>query len=143
MRAQFGIQESEKYQKIFRFLIVGIGGTLVDFGLLTGLKLLGFTTLLANTISFTGGLINNFYWNSTWTFQDARKTNWRVQFMQYGLISLVGLAMNNAIVLGFEGVFNKLFGFGEWGYIPAKILATGIVVVWNYWANAKWTFQQS
>lgn len=124
-----------------RFLTVGAVGTLLDFSLLTALKLAGMPTLFANSISFTAGLLNNFTWNRLWTFRDSLRTDWYRQLAQYVLVSLIGLALNNLIVISLEGIFGVLLGQPRWGYLPAKVIATGLVVFWNYFANRTWTFR--
>lgn len=134
------ISENPDTRQFFRFLAVGASGTVVDFGLLTVLKLAGLPTVLANTVSFGAGTINNFVLNRVWTFEDAKDSDWKGQFVQFLLVSLVGLLMNNAIVWGLEGVFSRLLDLGDWSYVPAKLIATGIVVFWNYFANRTWTF---
>ncbi len=131
---------SKELPRFIRFLTVGAVGTLLDITLLTLLKLAGVPTLPANTLSFTAGLLNNFTWNRLWTFGGAARPNWRKQFAQFTLISLVGLALNNLIVLTLETPFGMFLGQPAWGYLPAKALATGVVVFWNYFANRKWTF---
>jgi putative flippase GtrA len=125
-----------------RFLTVGAVGTLLDFSLLTLLKLAGLPTLFANTFSFTAGLINNFTWNRLWTFHETVHLDWRRQLTQFTVVSLIGLALNNLIVLSLEGLLGAMFGQPEWGYLPAKVIATGVVVFWNYFANRKWTFKK-
>jgi len=122
-----------------RFLTVGVIGTSLDFTILTLLKLAGFPTLIANSLSFTAGLVNNFTWNRLWTFGDVR-SDWRKQLAQYTLISLFGLALNDLIVLSLENVLGSMLGQPEFGYLPAKAIATGVVVFWNYFANRMWTF---
>lgn len=133
---------NKEITRFARFLTVGALGTLIDFGILTVLKLAGLPTLLANSLSFTAGLLNNFTWNRLWTFADSVKANWRRQLAQFTLVSLVGLALNNLIVLSLEGVFSEWFG-AQWAYLPAKVIATGVVVFWNYFANRMWTFKNS
>ncbi|MEN9562159.1 MAG: hypothetical protein RIR73_403, partial [Chloroflexota bacterium] len=114
-----------------RFLTVGAVGTLLDFSILTLLKLAGLPTLFSNSISFTAGLLNNFTWNRLWTFGDAVNADWRKQLAQFTLVSLVGLALNNMIVLSLEGLFSNWLA-AQWAYLPAKVIATGVVVFWNY-----------
>jgi len=128
-------------QRISRFLTVGAVGTVLDFSLLTLLKLAGLPTLFANSFSFTAGLLNNFTWNRLWTFHERIQTDWRRQFAQFTLISLFGLALNNIIVLSLENSLGNILGQPEWGYLPAKVIATGVVVIWNYFANRMWTFK--
>lgn len=134
--------QNKEVPRFVRFLTVGAVGTLLDFGILTMLKLAGFPTLLANSISFSAGLANNFTGNRLWTFADVTKTDWRKQLIQFTLVSLVGLALNNLIVLSLEGVLGTMFGQPQWGYLPAKVIATGVVVFWNYFANRMWTFKK-
>lgn len=132
---------NKEIQRLSRFLTVGALGTLLDFSLLTLLKLAGLSTLFANTFSFTVGLINNFTWNRLWTFHETVHLDWHRQLLQFTVVSLIGLALNNAILLSLESVLGSILGQPEWGYLPAKVIATGVVVFWNYFANRKWTFK--
>ncbi|MFL7870955.1 MAG: GtrA family protein [Anaerolineales bacterium] len=134
---------SKELQRFTRFLTVGAVGTFLDFGLLTLLKSLGLPTLVANSASFTAGVINNFTWNRLWTFADAKQMGWQRQLAQFILVSLVGLALNNAILLVLETPLGALLGQPDYGYLPAKVIATGVVVFWNYFANRYWTFNTS
>lgn len=131
----------QEFTRFARFLAVGAAGTLLDFSILTVLKLAGLPTLIANSLSFTAGLLNNFTWNRLWTFSDSVHTDWRRQLAQYAFISLIGLALNNLILLSLEGVFGAWLGSAQWAYLPAKVVATGVVVFWNYFANRSWTFK--
>jgi putative flippase GtrA len=142
MAALSRTSSNKELERFSRFLAVGAVGTLLDFSLLTLLKLAGLPTLLANSLSFTAGLINNFTWNRLWTFSDTIQPNWRRQLAQFTTVSLVGLALSNIIVLSLENILGSLFGYPEWGYLPAKIIATGVVVFWNYFANRMWTFKK-
>ena len=143
MTALSTITSKKKVIRFSRFLIVGGIGTALDFAMLTLLKLAGLPTLIANSLSFTVGLVNNFTWNRLWTFGDSIQSDWCKQLLQYTLISLVGLALNDLIVLSLENVFGSLLGLPEWGYLPAKVIATGVVVFWNYFANCMWTFKNN
>ncbi|MEW6401451.1 MAG: GtrA family protein [Chloroflexota bacterium] len=142
MTATTTILSKQELQCFSRFLTVGAVGTLLDFGLLTLLKLAGLPTIFANTFSFTAGLVNNFTWNRLWTFHETVHVDWRRQLIQFTLVSLIGLALNNLILLSLEGILGTLVGQPEWGYLPAKVVATGVVVFWNYFANRKWTFKR-
>ncbi len=132
---------SKELTRFARFLTVGALGSFLDFGLLAALKAIGLPTLPANSISFTAGVVNNFTWNSLWTFSDRRTGRWQARFLQFLLVSLVGLALNNAIVLLLEAPLGALIQNPALGYAPAKVIATGVVVFWNYFANRNWTFR--
>jgi len=142
MAALSDTSSNKEIERFSRFLAVGAVGTLLDFSLLTLLKLAGLPTLLANSLSFTAGLVNNFTWNRLWTFGDVIQPDWRRQLVQFTAVSLVGLALNNLIVLSLEGIFGTMLGQPDWGYLPAKVIATGAVVFWNYFANRMWTFKK-
>jgi putative flippase GtrA len=133
---------SDEQMRFFKFALVGGLGTLLDFSLLTALKLIGWPTLLANSLSFTAGLLNNFTLNRLWTFRQDAQEGWQRQLLQFSLVSLVGLALNNLILLGLEGAFAAWMADATWAYIPAKLAATGLVLFWNYFANRHWTFRQ-
>jgi putative flippase GtrA len=135
--------QKQEVTRFTRFLTVGAVGTLLDFSILTVLKLAGLPTLSANSLSFTAGLLNNFTWNRLWTFGDIVKADWRRQFAQFTLVSLIGLTLNNLIVLSLESILGTLLGQPQWGYLPAKVIATGVVVFWNYFANRTWTFKNN
>ena len=142
MAALSDTSSNKEIERFSRFLAVGAVGTLLDFSLLTLLKLAGLPTLLANSLSFTAGLVNNFTWNRLWTFGDAMQTDWRQQLAQFTTVSLIGLALNNIIVLSLESILGSMLGQPDWGYLPAKVIATGVVVFWNYFANRMWTFKK-
>lgn len=132
---------NKELARFLRFLTVGAMGTALDFSILTLLKLAGLPTLVANSISFTAGLVNNFTLNRLWTFGDAIQSNWRRQLVQYAIVSLIGLTLNDLIVVSLESLMGAWLGQPDWGYLPAKVIATGVVVFWNYFANRMWTFK--
>jgi len=133
---------NKELTRFSRFLTVGAIGTVLDFSILTLLKMGGLPTLIANSLSFTAGMLNNFTWNRLWTFRDNLQADWRRQLMQYTPVSLVGLALNDFIVLSLENILGMMLDQPAWGYLPAKIVATGVVVFWNYFANRVWTFKR-
>lgn len=142
--SQFGINPKEA-ERFFKFLVVGTIGFVVDFGTLTLLKeVFDFRTLVANTISFTAAVVSNFIWNRYWTYPDSRDKRIVSQLGQFAMVSIIGLAINNTLVLLLEQPFNLLLAdtvLGpERGYIPAKMIATVVVLFWNFFINRYWTY---
>lgn len=140
----FGInpKEAERFSK---FLVVGTIGAVVDFGTLTLLiELVGLPTLVANTISFSAAVVSNFTFNRYWTYPDSRQKPISSQLGQFALVSLIGLAINNTILGLLEGPFDRLLlsmdSFVGYGYFPAKIVATIVVLFWNFFVNRYWTY---
>lgn len=130
----------DETSRLLRFLTVGVSGTLVDFGLLTLLKLAGWATLPANILSYSLGILNNYTWNRRWTFADRQRKPWAQQLVQFAAVSLVGLGLNTLLVVWLEAPLRDLFQGADWSYLPAKALATAAVLLWNYVANRLWTF---
>jgi dolichol-phosphate mannosyltransferase len=71
----------EEIARFLRFALVGLSGTLIDWGTLTALKTFGgFPTLLANSISYSLGIINNFIWSRAWVYRESRSGGAADQF---------------------------------------------------------------
>jgi putative flippase GtrA len=87
-------------------------------------------------------MLNNFVLNRLWTFPDARQKHVAAQFFQFAAISLVGLGLNDLLVTLLENPLGSLLGDVERGYLPAKVVATGFVLLWNFGANRLWTFRE-
>ncbi len=141
---RFGIRAREA-ERFFKFLVVGTVGFIVDFGTLTLLKeFIGMPTLVANTISFSLAVLSNFTFNRFWTYPDSRSKNLVSQVGQFAIVSVLGLAINNGILLLFESPFDALLlrysSTGARGYIPAKVIATIVVLFWNFFVNRYWTY---
>lgn len=126
--------------RFIRFLAVGVSGTLVDFAILSLLKSLGWPTLPANFVSYSCGIINNYLLTRFWVYPEARAKQNLVQVFQFLLISLTGLLLNNLLVLALERPAGELLGNVAYGFLPAKVIATLIVLLWNFFANRLWTF---
>jgi putative flippase GtrA len=126
---------------VLRYLLVGLSGTVLDFSLLSLLKWTGLPVLPANTLSFLAGVVNNYLGNRYWTFEGRGTAGWTRQLGQFLAVSLVGLACNNLIIYLLEDPMGHVLGQPQLGYLPAKVLATAFVVVWNYLANRYWTFR--
>lgn len=139
--------KSKEAERFLKFAVVGTIGFIVDFGLLfllkewVGIKV----TVFANTISFCAAVISNFILNRYWTYPDSRSKRIRFQLPQFTLVSVIGLALNNTIVhlleIPFDTLLNDSFlHLTNRGYIPAKIVATVVVLFWNFFINRYWTY---
>jgi len=135
------LQAQPRFLKQFiKFGIVGASGSVVDFGTLFTLKeFLAFNLYVANTISFTAAVCNNFLWNSLWTFRGAYSGRKRRRFLPFVLVSIMGLGINQTILF----VFHEYTGLEayQYGYLVAKAMATVVVMLWNFLANKFWTFR--
>lgn len=116
-----------------KFGIVGFSGFVLDFGITYLLKeKLKVNKFLANSLGFSIAVINNYLLNRYWTFE-SDNLNYVQEFSLFIIISLVGLAINN-LVLYFFNEKCKL------GFYISKLLAIGVVMIWNFLMNYFITF---
>ncbi len=128
-------------KRFLKFAVVGTSGTVVDFGLLNfGILVLGLSKALANTISFSVAVMNNFLWNRLWTFPETRSLPFMGQLWKFFLVSVGGYILNQAIFLGLDHFF--LYRLGTLGYNLAKAVATLVVLFWNFGVNRIWTYRE-
>lgn len=145
LASQFGVNEKEA-ERFFKFLVVGTIGFIVDFGTLTFLvEVMGLVPVVANTFSFSAAVVSNFTLNRYWTYPDSRSKRRRVQIVQFALVSIIGLTINNLILVLLQGPFSTLLAVVNApeaidGYIPAKMVATVVVLFWNFFVNRYWTY---
>lgn len=124
----------ERYAVFLKYSVVGALGTAVDLGsLYLFVEFLHLPVLLATALSFLLAVINNFLLNKHWTFQN-KSSNIQKQFIKFLLVSLVGLALTELFMVLF------VYGFKIW-YMAAKLMTSGLVLIWNFLANKYWTFR--
>jgi len=151
-------QENRKeVLRFLKFAVVGTIGAVIDFGTLNLLiQFAGFPKVLANSCSFTAAVISNFIWNRLWVYPETREDPLVKQFVQFFSVNVVGLVINTMIfygsdrwLLGEAGLFASPVGalarsigmsHFDFAYNSAKILATAVVLFWNFFVNRLWTF---
>ena len=128
------MMSNELIWKFFKFGVVGFTGLLVDFGITWLLKeRLKLNAYLASSTGFTCAVINNFLLNRIWTFEN-HDPEVAVQFGKFAVVSAVGLVLNNSIIY----LLKERFGFN---FYVAKLVATAVVLLWNFWSNMQFTFR--
>ncbi len=132
---------TQELVRFIKFAMVGALGMIVDLSILNILHgLVGIHLLVANTFSFSAAVVSNFTWNRLWTFPETRDRPVRTQLAQFATVSIIGLAINNAVLWQFYQILAPHLG-SPWNYNAAKILAIGVVLFWNFGANRIWTFR--
>jgi putative flippase GtrA len=123
-------------ERFVKWSVVGVIGAVVDYSILIGLvELVRLYALIAQAISFTCAVVNNYILNRNWTFGDIRHKGPAVQFTQFFIVSVAGLGTRSVI---FYFLFEVL---GLW-YIYATAMAIIVVLIWNFFANLVWTFRE-
>ena len=113
----------------------------VDLTVLTfSREILGLPLMLAVALGFSTAVVSNFTWNRFWTFPESRDRPIASQLVQFTVVNLIGLGINEAIVLGLHPIFSGLLQ-DPFAYLGAKVIAIGVVLFWNYGVNRVWTYK--
>ncbi len=135
-----------KYPVLFEFIkfgIVGVSGTIVDFGIYTILtRVFGMYYLYATAISVFLAIVNNFILNKYWTFQKGGSGKFRSEYIKFFIVSLVNYFINIGITYGIKEFTSSETVFGSYEDYFAKVVAIIIVLFSNYFANKYWTFKE-
>lgn len=145
------LRQNPELERFLKFAVVGIIGAFVDFGIFNLLHTwLGWHKALANTISFTCAVLSNFTWNRYWTYPDSRSKPIRSQLGQFFVVNLAGWAINTTILLLLSAPLTELahrilfdltaHQAESLGANAAKLIATGVVMFWNFFINRFWTY---
>ncbi len=127
--------------RFVKFSIVGAIGAVIDFALLNLLRGgFGWPLFWANTVSVSVAILSNFTWNRFWTYPESRTRKKRKQLPQFALINIVGLLINNLIVVGLDALLVPYID-EPWSYNLAKAVAIGVVLFWNFGINRLWTYR--
>ena len=129
--------------KFLKFGVVCASGAVIDFGVTALCKgILGIPELLANAIGFTLAATSNYYLNRVWTWKSKSK-DVGIEYAKFFFVSLVGLGLNSLIVFLLKDISivpRFIDTTLDWDFWVAKIIATAIVMVWNFMANYFFTF---
>ena len=128
----------KKLTEIIRFAISGGVCFLIEFALLVLLRdTCGLDTLVATPIAFTVSVIVNYLFCVKWVFPDAGKQGNKAR-IAFFISSIMGLFLNEGLMWLFRVLFGEdtvvmtVFGFAVTMYMVNKVLATLIVMGWNY-----------
>lgn len=137
--------EKIKEKKQFRFLIVGGANTVLDFGILFGLKFLGVNEIIANVASTGISFISSFILNKKYTFKSNHKDKKELirEMVLFSIVTLFGLWVIQSIVIHFTSPFLfSIFNNQTLSLLGAKIIATAFSLTWNYTLYNKIVFKE-
>jgi putative flippase GtrA len=116
-----------------KFGAVGVLNTTLDMGLFWLLHVkLGIPFIIANLMSYSVGVLNSFILNKMWTFVDT---------CDQGSIGrqLPAFLAINALSLGLSSLILWVC-FEPMGVMTAKLMATVVSFLVNFWANRTFVF---
>ena len=136
--------------RFFKFAVVGAIGSVVDIGMMNLMtQVFHLPLVIGGTISFVCAVANNFIGNRYWTYPDSRSRRIRHQFGMFFLVNAVGIAIRIPILKYVEPPLIEFFeGLGSFSLDVADalaknatlIFAIGVVMLWNFFANRYWTY---
>ena len=119
--------------KFIKFCIVGFTGMVIDFGITylckEKIKIEKYTS---NAIGFTIAASANYFFNRVWTFHSLNPSI-AVEYSKFYIIALIGLGINTLIIW-------LLVSKAKMNFYLSKLLAIGVVTIWNFFANLLYTF---
>ena len=145
------ILDPQERSRFLRFAVVGIIGAAIDFGIFNLLtQLTDLPAVWASVISFAAAVCSNFLWNRFWTYPDSRTKNVGRQVGQFILVSLIGLGIRTPLFAFSEKILIRLIT----GMIPKNFIVSStflghnlalavaviVVMMWNFYANRFWTY---
>lgn len=117
--------------QIFKFGIVGVVSTLIDFVFLYLFKdVLHVHLVLANTLSFVISVVYNYWASLTFVFDVNKEKSKRRNFIIFVVCSFIGLLLNDLLVY----VITDKLGIY---YMISKVIATLFVMVFNFITRKK------
>lgn len=144
------IIDSRERTRFLKFAVVGAVGSVVDFGVMNLLtRAFSMRLVYAGTISFICAVINNFIGNRYWTYPESRSRHILHQLGMFFVVNAIGIAIRIPILHfvepPLEGAFARMSAFGSISPdVLAKnatlALAIGIVMLWNFFVNRYWTY---
>ena len=122
-----------------KFIIVGGVNTGIDVVILrilvgvTGITG-GIGIVVLNAVSFSVAVVNSYFMNKFWTFEDKTRTEKEpFKFSQFFAVSLIGISINSGVVYIITTFTQPMFGLSPENWVViAKLLATGFSLVWNF-----------
>ena len=122
-------QSRDPVVQFARYVVVGGGAFVVDFGTLALLnKLAGLNYLWSAGISFSLGLVVNYLVAVRWVFADRRVQRRSVELAVYALVGVVGLLLNQLTIW----VLTAGVGLDP---LVSKLAAGAVVLLWNFGAR--------
>lgn len=127
--------------QLFRFVLVGAINTGIDFAVFNGLMLItgiqsGAPVVVINTIAFCVAVINSYFLNKYWTFEErhsAAAPKEAVKFSTFLIVSILGAGINGSVVYALTTfVTAPLYLSATLFANVAKLIATVFSMMWNF-----------
>lgn len=125
---------SESFNQLVKYVLIGILGLVVDFGTYCILTDININVEIANMISSTCGIINNFFWNSYTNFKVHNRMFLR--FISYFLVGQITTVFTTISLF----IFATKLGFS---HLIVKVIATIVATLIQFVLNKFVTFRKN
>ncbi len=132
---------NKRLKEIVKFAFTGGVCFLIEYAALIALKeWLHLSAVAATPIAFLISVVFNYLLCVKWVFDGAKEGSRKAQ-IGFAVTSVMGLFLNWAIMwaltalLGEDAVLLSLIGVELKVYMLNKVIATGLVMVWNYFTK--------
>ena len=126
-----------------KFSLVGVSGTIIDFGIYTLLtRALSMFYVYATGISVFLAIINNFFLNKHWTFRRGQSGIAKVEYGKFFTVSVANYLVNLGITYYIVEFTSADDIFGNYDDYFAKVIAIVVILFSNFFANKYWTFRK-
>lgn len=138
--------------RFLKFALVGVSGTVVDFGFFNLFSvLIGLPVILSSILSFSIAVFNNFYWNRVWTYPESKNASLADQLTKFGIVSVLGLIIRTPLFAFIEKPVIQIAQTFFSSILPIDPVIIGhnlalaaviiVVLFWNYFINRIWTYK--
>lgn len=135
-RVRIGISSGENWLQLIRFGVVGCSGYVVNLvAFAVCVHVLAIDYKLASPIAYLIGTINNFIWNSRWTFNHKKEAHPVEQGIKFFIVSLVAFGVNYVILVAL------VHGTGM-EKVLAQAIANICVIPVNFLGQKLWSFRR-
>lgn len=117
----------------FRFTIVGVLNTAIDYTIFLWLSWAGVSIVPAQALSYSAGTLNSYLLNQNWTFRERNLSGtWRA-FVSFIVLNLITLGCTTGLL----SLLNRLT---DWTLPICKLLATLAGLIINHTGSRLWVF---
>ncbi len=122
------------FKQFTQFGLVGVSNVLVTYGIYYVLVLVGINYLFANTVGYIIGILNSYYWNNKYVFQNKIQNNVSKLvkvFASYFITYIINIVVLDMLV---ERVRISRFA--------APVIIIIITIPINFLLNKFWAFKE-
>ncbi len=124
--------------QLSKFGLVGVTNTVIDLGIYNLFIYMsdvssGYLISVFKSFAVLAAIINSYIWNKFWSFEHKNTENVGEEFMQFLVVSLVGLLLNVGITSLVVNVIGAPTGVDEkvWANVGG-LTASILVLTWNF-----------